>query len=573
MSTDIQLKGDSRRRQLEKSRDYAQLNGLELAAEHELEDIGISAFKGANLKEGALGKFLEAVKSGAVPKGSYLIVESLDRITRQKLEVGLADFLSIINAGVTVVTLMDQRVYSAGKMDLQHFMMSLVTMSRAHDESAAKSHRGLASWENKRSNAVSGRPMTKWAPAWLKLSEDRSHYEVVPQRAEVVRKIFSEAAAGIGMYTIANRLNASGIPTFNKSKGWHQSYVAKILGNRAVIGEFHPGVRDKDGRRVVAGRPIADFYPAVVEEQLFFRAQHGKDQRRQNAAGRKGHAFANLFSGLATCIYCGGSISYENKGSGPKGGAYLVCNGARRRLGCVAQRWRYKDFEATFLAFVRELDLRSILSASNDRRKQAELTAEIDSLNGEILSIDALMDKTYALLEGEGPVTFVKAKLKELEGRREAATMRLAVTKDAKATLDAREERFRFSREEINTLVSTLQGAPSSELFELRAQIASRLKSIVASLRIASIGSVRNDGLMKTPVNEIMNQSEGESIQLVSMLADLPDPPRRYFAVTFENEMTRIVYPQYGDPLAYELQVMARKGEGFSVDRSKALHP
>ena len=46
MSTDLQLKGDSRRRQLEASRAYAEADGLELAEGAELEDIGVSAFRG-----------------------------------------------------------------------------------------------------------------------------------------------------------------------------------------------------------------------------------------------------------------------------------------------------------------------------------------------------------------------------------------------------------------------------------------------------------------------------------------------------------------------------------------------
>ncbi|MGX1358940.1 DNA invertase Pin-like site-specific DNA recombinase [Bradyrhizobium elkanii] len=41
MSTDDQLKGDSRRRQLEASKAYAEQHGLELADDTQLEDIGI----------------------------------------------------------------------------------------------------------------------------------------------------------------------------------------------------------------------------------------------------------------------------------------------------------------------------------------------------------------------------------------------------------------------------------------------------------------------------------------------------------------------------------------------------
>ena len=48
MSTDMQLKGDSLRRQLEASTKYAATNGLDLIADDRLHDIGVSAFKGDN---------------------------------------------------------------------------------------------------------------------------------------------------------------------------------------------------------------------------------------------------------------------------------------------------------------------------------------------------------------------------------------------------------------------------------------------------------------------------------------------------------------------------------------------
>ena len=48
MSTDIQLKGNSLQRQLELSKNYADINNLELV--DTIKDIGVSAFKGKNLK-------------------------------------------------------------------------------------------------------------------------------------------------------------------------------------------------------------------------------------------------------------------------------------------------------------------------------------------------------------------------------------------------------------------------------------------------------------------------------------------------------------------------------------------
>lgn len=55
MSSQQQMKGDSFRRQLELSRQYAAENNLVL--DESLTDIGISAWTGANVQDGALDAF------------------------------------------------------------------------------------------------------------------------------------------------------------------------------------------------------------------------------------------------------------------------------------------------------------------------------------------------------------------------------------------------------------------------------------------------------------------------------------------------------------------------------------
>lgn len=81
-SSEKQLKGDSLRRQNELIDKYAKEKGLELDAEFRLVDLGVSAYRGQNLKEGKLGRFLQAIREKKVCAGSVLLVESLDRLTR-----------------------------------------------------------------------------------------------------------------------------------------------------------------------------------------------------------------------------------------------------------------------------------------------------------------------------------------------------------------------------------------------------------------------------------------------------------------------------------------------------------
>ena len=84
-SSAAQERGDSLRRQTQGTEAYVQKKGYTLDTTLHLQDLGVSAFRGVNVREGALAAFLEAVKQGRVKPGSVLIVESLDRLTRDQL--------------------------------------------------------------------------------------------------------------------------------------------------------------------------------------------------------------------------------------------------------------------------------------------------------------------------------------------------------------------------------------------------------------------------------------------------------------------------------------------------------
>ncbi|MCU8114274.1 recombinase family protein [Vibrio vulnificus] len=47
-----------------------------------MRDRGLSAFKAEHIKRGALGKFIAAIEDGLIAEGSILIVESMDRVSR-----------------------------------------------------------------------------------------------------------------------------------------------------------------------------------------------------------------------------------------------------------------------------------------------------------------------------------------------------------------------------------------------------------------------------------------------------------------------------------------------------------
>lgn len=184
--------GDSLRRQMESSIAYAEAHGLTLDTTLNLRDLGISAFRGANVEKGRLGAFIKAIDEGLVAKGSYLLVESLDRLSRAEVMDAMEVFLAIVNREIVIVTLLDGRVYSRESLreNSTELIISIVIMSRAYDESVTKSKRRRTTWnQSKRLAATSGKKMSKKAPFWVTLEDPEGDYVVIPEAAAVVTSL------------------------------------------------------------------------------------------------------------------------------------------------------------------------------------------------------------------------------------------------------------------------------------------------------------------------------------------------------------------------------------------------
>ena len=453
------------------------------------------------------------------------------------------------------MTLTDGRTYVAGQFELQDMILSLVIMSRAHEESLTKSMRVGAAWANKRANAET-KPLTAMCPAWLRLSNDKSRYEVIKDRAKTIKRIFGDSAAGIGNYSITQRLNKQKVPHFGKSDGWHLSYIAKILKNRAVIGEFQPH-KLVNGKRQPDGHAILNYFPAVVDDDTFYRVQLGLSQRLNHGAGRKGTSFTNIFSGIAKCAYCRSPMKFENKGKPPKGATFLVCDGAKRGLGCEIARWRYDEFEASFLAFVRELDLSQVMG-SEDASKAKVLDDAIAALTGELTGVQAQREKTYDLFEKAGAAAdFVAGKLSELEQRRVEIERSLEQKREERFVLEFELKAVRQSQDDAKDMLEALNKTKGDELFKLRAKVADRIRTIATTVLVAPAGDVpRLHKVIQTLEREAANEFQDVIDRLKTDMED-PKSHRRFFAVGFRNGTTRIVRPSDDDPLEFEEQLYA----------------
>ncbi len=540
MSTDLQLKGDSLRRQREASRKYAEENNLDLIEGVSLQDIGVSAFQGKNISQGALGKFLAKVQAGEIDSGSFLLVESLDRLSRQSPRDATSAFLQILQAGINVVTLMDGHLYEAGKGDFAELIYSVVVMSRAHDESQTKSSRVSAAWSNKRRNAASN-ILTAMVPAWLSISLDRSSFIVNEDRASTVRHIFLEADQGKGSFQIARQLNQTSVPAFTVGKSWHESYVSRILTNRAVIGEFQPH-RYSNNRRVPEGDPVANYFPAIVSTEQFERVRMGRLVRKNRGSGRKGIANTNLFSQVAKCGVCGGSVYLIDKGAKPKGGLYLRCDNARRGTNCTASNWPLAHFEQVFLTFVKELDVQAIINEPARIEEARTARARVSALEEELRGHELLRTRAFELLSiAETDPNFVQDKLSFYAARIKAIKAEVA---QLKLELAVPVERKLMAANDMLELVSSI--SPLTQ------------KSNDARVRIAD--------WIRANVRELLLFSDG--------IDEIQDEPikdkRRQFSVLFESGFFRMVESIGPDPANFSFAIHA-SGDNW-IEETTALN-
>lgn len=152
-STPEQQDGDSLRRQLTETVKWCEENNVELDTTLSFRDLGKSGFTGANFDDGALGKFIALVKNGTIRPGSFLVLEALDRFSRENAYIAAGRLFDLVKAGISIVSVQDNQVYSAEKLsgaDPTPLMVLVLKLSQGHIESVKKAYRVGKAWREKK---------------------------------------------------------------------------------------------------------------------------------------------------------------------------------------------------------------------------------------------------------------------------------------------------------------------------------------------------------------------------------------------------------------------------------------
>ncbi|MGF1906541.1 recombinase family protein [Aliivibrio salmonicida] len=371
VSSEMQVGGDGIRRQIDAARNFIDsINSTNIRdglpsyviAGEAITDKGLSAYKGFNTAaNGGLGAFLEAAKNGDVERGSLLVVEAVDRISRMPADESRKTFSLFKEYGIDVaIVKFSIIIRHSESTTLESDILITAAMHLAHMESQQKSNRINASFDKKRQlEKEGGEKRTTISRGWMKISEDKKSFELIPDRARVIKRIVDMKISGIGCNRIARILNEEGVPGF-KSPTWSEGLIHKYCKSIQLYGAFQPvkHVRTESGtKKENFGEVKEDYYPAVIDKPTFLRLKASFKRSGGNQTG----AFSNLFSRLLYCPQCGSAMSYFKPN---RGRLKVRCRKQIDKAGCTQRALNYEDIEPRLIKALSGLDYAKINSSS-----------------------------------------------------------------------------------------------------------------------------------------------------------------------------------------------------------------
>lgn len=109
------------------------------------------------------------MEEGDIQPDSYLVIENLDRLTREHVRTATKFFLSLLDLKINIVTTSPEKVYRHDSTDMTDIIVTVVELSRGAGESARKVEMVGKAWRSIKKAAVENKhPVTAQCPGcWL----------------------------------------------------------------------------------------------------------------------------------------------------------------------------------------------------------------------------------------------------------------------------------------------------------------------------------------------------------------------------------------------------------------------
>ncbi|MDX3911443.1 MAG: recombinase family protein [Sphingobium sp.] len=521
-STAEQSKGFSLERQ--KTRGFEFATSQNWSVESTIIDEGRSAYHGANRLEGSALHEFELEARNGLHVGKVLVVENIDRLSRQGAKAAAQLVWALNEQGVGVATWQDGYVYQAGNNgDMMELFSVIIKAQMAYEESLKKSQRTAASWSKRFAAIADGTqkgPIPN-TPLWI----DRVDGEMVrnDHRTKLLNDIYDLYIDGVGIHRIVTILHERKEPSWTPpeqrrgNNGWFYSYIYRLLTKRTVLGEYVT----TDGKTL-----STNFWPQAISAEKWNRAQAALAMRKGNQKTTKTQGNRNLLSQMVVCTECGGGAHFGHttdtvqKYTRVSGEVVNYRRKTYRKLRCDRARRKHHCDNNTVLNYdvVEATILNELLPQLVDKRSDNSAVIELRQRIAELGRLrDADQRRWSNLLEAieDGGSKGLAQRASALEAEIERQTSAIEAAQKALAI-----ETSKPASEEDVELIESLRDELTSENDEVRIYARGRVNMILR--RLIKRVAITPTGLFRIEPDDLswwLFDEEGRMLEGVYVLA------------------------------------------------------
>ena len=306
---------------------------------------------------------------------------------------------------------------------------------------------------------------------------ENGEYIVVPEEAEIIRKVFNDYVNGKGLLTIAKELNAMGVRTHRGNKIENRT-VEYWLNNPVYIGKTRWNPDGKLSRNYTADTAIITDGPhePIIDMETWDKAQ--KKMQEQKARFRKffnsdRKGLSHWLTGILRCEKCGKVLSYQ--------GGYFGCS-ERSRGKCDGVGYiKAEKIAKIILNILSEMELPNV---------------ELDFAESEVEEQSTYTDDSK----------IISTQIQRLEIRLERVKL---AYEDGVDTLEEYKAKKKAITDEIDKLKEMLEQAQEEEPKEEVKLNKKELRRLTEVLKDADVSNVKKNNLARTIFKEIIKGGDG----------------------------------------------------------------
>jgi len=419
-------------------------------------------FSGTNFERPDFQRMVAEMDEGRI---GTIIVKDMSRLGRDYLKVGYYTEVAFPNADVRFIAV-SNGVDSANQNE-SDFTPFLNIINEFYARDTSKKIRAVF-----KAKGQSGKPLCTNPPyGYIKDPEDKMHWIVDTEAAEVIRAIYKMCMEGFGPTQIAKslekhqietptvHLNGMGINTPAKATetpyAWQARTVADILARIEYLGHtvnFKTYKKSFKSKAKIWNNPedwvvFENTHEAIMDEQTWETVQKIREgKRRPSRMGEMG-----VLSGMMFCADCGAKLYQVRANGWTHDKEYFVCATYRKKKGmCSSHQIRSVVIEELVLE-----DLKQVMNYAKEheqklveaviRSSEKKITEnlrlaqkEYEQGQARITTLDKIMQRLYEdhVMEKISEERFCKMSA-DYEAEQKSLLERVAVLKQ---TLDAAKE-------------------------------------------------------------------------------------------------------------------------------------